>query len=308
MSRSIKLLLLLLVLQTGLVAWINLPGDDPGASEADKPLLALDAEGMDAVTIEQQGEAPLRMERKEDRWVLPGSGDFPVSSAKFDQFTEKLLGARRSWPVGKTLVAARQFKVTPDQFERRVRLLQGTEVLGDVFLGSSPGFRKVHARLDGDPQTYAVDFNAFDAPVEADSWYDTEVLKTAAEEIARIDLGAYALTAGDGGFQVEGLRENEETDAEPVRELVERVTGTDFTGVLSEDGKALFEAGKPVVEYTIEMKKGSAIKHTVVSPEEGDHYILKSTAQPHYFEVDKDRFDKLRDTSRVQVVKGVASG
>ncbi|MCY4440028.1 MAG: DUF4340 domain-containing protein [Deltaproteobacteria bacterium] len=308
MSRSIKLLLLLLVLQTGLVAWINLPGDDPGASEADKPLLALDAEGMDAVTIEQQGEAPLRMERKEDRWVLPGSGDFPVSSAKFDQFTEKLLGARRSWPVGKTLVAARQFKVTPDQFERRVRLLQGTEVLGDVFLGSSPGFRKVHARLDGDPQTYAVDFNAFDAPVEADSWYDTEVLKTAAEEIARIDLGAYALTAGDGGFQVEGLRENEETDAEPVRELVERVMGTDFTGVLSEDGKALFEAGEPVVEYTIEMKKGSAIKHTVVSPEEGDHYILKSTAQPHYFEVDKDRFDKLRNTSRVQVVKGVVSG
>lgn len=308
MSRSIKLLLLLLVLQTGLVAWINLPGDDPGAFEADKPLLAVDAESMDAVTIEQQGEAALRMARKENRWVLPGKGDFPVSPARFDQFTEKLLGAKRSWPVGKTLVAAKQLKATPDQFERRVRFLRGTEVLGDVFLGSSPGFRKVHARLDGDQHTYAIDFNAFDAPVAADQWYDTEVLKTAAEDIARIDLGAYALTAGDGGFQVEGLRENEETDAEPVRELVERVTGIGFTGVLSEDGKALFEAGKPVVEYTIEMKKGSAIKHTVVSPEEGDHYILKSTALPHYFEVDKDRFDKLRNTSRVQVVKGVVSG
>ena len=304
-SRSIKLLLLLLVLQAGLVAWINLPSDDPGAFEADKPLLAVDAESMDAATIEQQGEAPLRMERKENRWVLPGKGDFPVSSAKLDQFTEKLLGAERSWPVGKTLVAARQFKVTPDQFERRVRFFRGTDVLGDVFLGSSPGFRKVHARLDGDSHTYAIDFNAFDAPVEADSWYDTEVLKTAAEDIARIDLGAYALRAGDGGFQVEGLRENEETDAEPVRELVERVAEVGFKEVLSKDGKALFEAGKPVIEYTIEMKKGSTIKHTVVSPEEGDHYILKSTAQPHYFEVDKERFDKLRNTSRVQVVKGV---
>ncbi len=308
MSRSIKLLLLLLVLQAGLVAWVNLPGDDPGASEADAPLLVLDAESVDAVTIEQPGEAPLRMVRKGTGWVLPGKGDFPVLSAKFEKFTEKLLGVRRSWPVGKTLVAARQFKVVPDQFERRVKFLQGTDVLGDVFLGTSPGFRKVHARLEGDKQTYAIDFNAFDAPVDADQWYDTEILKTAVEDIARIELGAYALKAGDGGFQVEGLRENEETDAEPVRQLVERVAEVGFTDVLFKDGKALFDAGRPVLEYTIEPKEGSPVKYTVVSPEEGDHYILKSSAQPHYFKVDRDRFDKLRGASRVQVVKGVVSG
>ena len=308
MSRSIKLLLLLLVLQAGLVAWVNLPGDDPGAFEADRTLLSLDAGSVDTVTIEQMGEARLHLARKDAGWVLPEKGDFPVSSAKFEQFTEKLLGARRSWPVGKTAVAARQFKVTPDRFERRVRLLRGTDVLGDVFLGSSPGFRKVHARLDGDEHTYAIDFNAFDAPVDAGRWYDTEVLKTAVEDIARIDLGVYALKAGDGGFQVEGLRENEETDAEPVRQLVERVAETGFKDVLSRDGKALFNAGKPVLEYTIETKEGSTVEHTVVSPEDGDHYILKSSAQPHYFEVDRDRFDKLRDTSRVQLVKGAGSG
>ena len=308
MSRSIKLLLLLLVLQAGLVAWVNLPGDDPGAFEADRKLLSLDAGSVDTVTIEQMGEARLHLARKDAGWVLPEKGDFPVSSATFEQFTEKLLGARRSWPVGKTAVAARQFKVTPDRFERRVRLLRGTDVLGDVFLGSSPGFRKVHARLDGDEHTYAIDFNAFDAPVDAGRWYDTEVLKTAVEDIARIDLGVYALKAGDGGFQVEGLRENEETDAEPVRQLVERVAETGFKDVLSRDGKALFNAGKPVLEYTIETKEGSTVEHTVVSPEDGDHYILKSSAQPHYFEVDRDRFDKLRDTSRVQLVKGAGSG
>ena len=129
------------------------------------------------------------------------------------------------------------------------------------------------------------------------------------EDIARIDMGVYALKAGDGGFQVEGgWRENEETDAEPVRQLVERIAETGFKDVLSRDGKALFNAGKPVLEYTIETKEGSTVEHTVVSPEDGDHYILKSSAQPHYFEVDRDRFDKLRDTSRVQLVKGAGSG
>ncbi len=309
MSRSIKLLLLLLILQAGLVAWVNLRGGDPGALDADTPLLALDMESADAVTIERMGETPLRMARKDAIWVLPGKGDFPVLSAKLEQFTGKLLGAKRSWPVGKTLVAAKQLKVTPDHFERRVRFLRGTDVLGDVFLGSSPGFRKVHARLDGNPHTYAIDFNAFDAPVDVDQWYDTEILKTALEDIARIDLGSYALKAGDEGFQVEGLRENEETDTGPVRQLVDRVTGVGFREVLlAGDGKALFEAGKPVLEYTIEMKEGSTIKHTVVSPEDGGHYILKSSARPHYFKVDREGFDKLRNTSRVQLVKGVASG
>ena len=305
MSRSVKLLVLLLVLQAGLVAWVNLQRDDSGAFEADTPLLALDLDSADTVTIEGMEWAALRLARKDGGWVLPQKGDFPVSPAKFEQFTEKLLGARRSWPVGKTLVGARQFKVTPDRYERRVRFLKGEEVLGDVFLGSSPGFRKVHARLDGDDHTYAVDFNAFDAPAEASSWYDTEILKTPVEDIARIDLGAYALKAGDGGFQVEGLRENEETDAEPVRQLVERVAEVVFRDVLSKDGKTRFDAGRPILEYAIETKAGSVIRHTVVSPKEGDHYVLKTSAHPHYFEVDRDRFDKLRDTSRVQLVKGV---
>ena len=308
MGRSIKLLLLLVILQAGLVAWVQLRGDAPDAFEVDTPLLAVDAESMDTVTIEQPGEAPLRITRKDSRWGLPDKEGYPVLPAKFEKFADKLLNAKRSWPVGRTLVAARQFKVTPDHFERRVRFLRGTDVLGDVFLGSSPGFRKVHARLDGDEHTYAIDFNAFDAPVEAGQWYDTEILKTAVEDIARIDLGVYALKADGGAFQVEGLRENERTDAEEVRKVVERVSEVGFTGILFENGKAIFDAGTRVLEYTIEMKEGPAVTHTVAAPEEGRDYILKSSAHPHYFKVVRDRFDDLRDTSRVQLVKGVEAG
>lgn len=305
MGRTIQLLLLLLILQSGLAVWVNLPGDDAGVVEAGAPLLSLGAAGADTVTIEQPGEPRLRMTRKGDGWVLPEHGDFPVSPAKFEQFEEKLLTVKRSWPVGKTPAAAKRLKVAPDDFERRIRFLQGADVLGDVFLGSSPGFRKVHARLDGGDHTYAIDFNAFDAPVEADRWYDTEVLKTAVDDIARIDMGAYALRAEEGVFRVEGLEEDEESDAEAVRKLVERVSGVVFRDVIGGDGKALFDAGKRVLEYTVELKEGPSVTHTVVSPEEGDHYILKSSARPHHFEVDRDRFDGLRDTGRSQLVKAV---
>lgn len=306
MGRTIKLLLLLLILQSGLAVWVNLPGDDAGVVEAGKPLLSLGAAGADTVTIEQPGEPQLRMTRKGDGWVLPGQGDFPVSPSRFEQFEEKLLTVKRSWPVGKTLAAAKRLKVVPDHFERRIRFLQGADVLGDLFLGSSPGFRKVHARLDGDEHTYAIDFNAFDAPVDADRWYDTEVLKTPVDEIARIDMGAYALRAEEGVFEVEGLGEDEESDAEAVRKLVERVSGAAFRDVLGEDAEALFDAAERVLEYTVELKEGASVTHMVASPEEGDHYILKSSARPHYFEVDRERFDELRDTARSQLVKAAA--
>lgn len=308
MSRSIKLLLLLLILQAGLAVWVNLPGDDTGAFEADKPLLTVDVESADAVTIEQQDKPALRIDRKDGGWVLAEKSNFPVLPGKFEAFADKLLNARRSWPVGKTLVAARQFKVTPERFERRVRFLRGSEVLGDVFLGSSPAFRKVHARLDGDELTYSIDFNAFDAPAEADQWYDTGILKTAVEDIARIDLGAYALKAEGAGFEVETLREDEQTDEEGVRKLVRQVTEVGFIDVLLDDGKALFDAGKRVVEYTIEMKEGPSVTHSVVAPDEGGDYILKSSAHPHYFKVVPGPFDEVRDTSRARLVKGAGSG
>jgi len=307
-SRSIKLLLLLLILQAGLAVWVNLPGDDTGAFEADKPLLTVDVESADAVTIEQQDKPALRIDRKDGGWVLAEKSNFPVLPGKFEAFADKLLNARRSWPVGKTLVAARQFKVTPERFERRVRFLRGSEVLGDVFLGSSPAFRKVHARLDGDELTYSIDFNAFDAPAEADQWYDTGILKTAVEDIARIDLGAYALKAEGAGFEVETLREDEQTDEEGVRKLVRQVTEVGFIDVLLDDGKALFDAGKRVVEYTIEMKEGPSVTHSVVAPDEGGDYILKSSAHPHYFKVVPGPFDEVRDTSRARLVKGAGSG
>lgn len=307
MGRSIKLLLLLLILQSGLVVWVNLPGDDDGVFEAGTRLLPPDAAEADTVTIEQPGEPRLRMARKGDRWVLSEQGDFLVSLLKFEQFEDKLLNARRSWPVGRTMAAAKRLKVTPDQFERRIRFLRGADVLGDVFIGSSPGFRKVHARLDGDEHTYAIDFNAFDAPADADRWYDTEVLKMEVGDIARIDMGAYALRAEEDVFQVEGLGEDEESDAEAVRKLVRQVSGVAFREVLGEDGKARFDAGKRVMEYTVELKEGSPVTHTVVSPEEGERYIFKSSGQPHYFEVDRDRFDELRDTGRAQLVKDAES-
>ena len=87
-----------------------------------------------------------------------------------------------------------------------------------------------------------------------------------------------------------------------------QVSEVDFVDILFDGGKALFDAGKPVVEYTIEMKEGPSVTHRVVAPDEGGRLHSQELRHPHYFKVVPGPFDELRDTSRAELVKGAESG
>ena len=303
MTAGIKLLSLLLVIQGGLVVWFNHRSNDLSAFHPGQPLLSIDLSGINRLTIEEQGKEPLSMTRNNGGWVLPALQGFPVSPSRFKQFSDKLLGAKPSWPVARTKVAAKQLKVSDDNFERRIRFFKGNEKVGGVFLGSSPTFRKVHARLDGDETIYSLDFNTYEARTKPADWYDRSLLNLSREEVARIDLGAYAVKREAKDFAVEGLTEEEKTDTDRVRKLVSRVTSIDFDDVFGKDGKDRFEKSEPIVDYAVETRDGKRLQYTVVSPPGEDYYILKTSAHPFYFRVKKSRFDDLRSTTRDQLVQ-----
>lgn len=306
MSNVIKLLIVLLVVQVGLVAWVNRPGDDLKAFDATGPLVSVTAAEVDEVVIDEKGKAPLVLKREGEQWILPDKGGFPVAPKKLTGFLEKLLAAKPSWPVGKTLVAAKQLKVADDDFERKIRLLQKDKPLAEVYLGSSPGFRKVHARLDGEANTYAIAFNVFDAPTNPADWYDRDLLRLTSGDLERIDMGAYALNRGDKGFDVEGLAADERTDTDKAREVVNKVTALSFTDELGDKGKETFEQSELVLEFEVKPKNSKPVKYTVVSPKEADDYILKASNYPYYFKVAKTKFDDLSKVDRGQLVKGKA--
>jgi hypothetical protein len=306
-AKLITLLSVLLAAQIGVVAWVNRSSGDLATFNAAKPLLDVDAGEVDEVVIKGEGKEPLVMKRKEGKWVLPGQAGFPVSSKKLDVFLKKLLTAKPSWPVGRTEVAAKQLKVTEDSFERKISLLKNGEVLGEVYLGTSPGFRKVHARLVGTPDTYAIDFNTFDAPMNPADWYDRDLLRVAEADIERIDMGAFALTRGEKGFELEGLAPDEQTNPGKAEEVVGDVTSLSFTDVMGKKGKDTFEQGQLILEFTVKGKDGKAVKYTVVAPSgQANYYILKSSNYPYYLKVAKKKFDDLRALDRAQLVQAKA--
>jgi len=175
--------------------------------------------------------------------------------------------------------------------------------LGELYLGSSPGFRKVHARLVGSLDTHVIDFNVVDAPTDPADWYERELLRLSRDDLARVDLGTLALKNGETGFELEGVAEGEQLNPDKVEEFLRAVTSLSFLDELGDQGKDAFEQGELILEYTVTRKDGQHVKYTVVAPSEVDYYVLKASTYPYYFKVAKKTFDDLRALGRDQLVQ-----
>lgn len=305
MGIVIALLSVLLLVQVGAVVLLERPSDELATFNAARPLVDVNAADVDELIIDGDGKE-LVIKREDGRWVLPDQGRFPVSAKKLDGFLKKLLAAKPSWPVGTTQVAAKQLEVSPDAFERKIQLLGKGAVLSEVYLGSSPGYRKVHARLEGSPNTHVIDFNAFDAATNPESWRDGDLLRLSEGDLEKIDMGAFALARGENGFEPVGMAENEQREPDAVAEVVRAVTTLHFTDELGDEGKKAFDQGELILEFSLKPKDREVVKYTVVAPAQADHYILKASNLPYFFAVPKKQFDDLRAVERKQLVQAKA--
>ena len=72
-------------------------------------------------------------------------------------------------PVADTVPARQRFHVAAYHYQRRLTLIGEGEMWATNYLGTSPGFRRVHARNDTGDALYSVKVNHFDAPASANA-------------------------------------------------------------------------------------------------------------------------------------------
>jgi len=175
MNRPSNVLALVLALQLLAVAAAFWPRGNEAERTARGALVEL--EGMDITRVSvSDGDAELVLVREGERWAMPEYHSLPADPSRLDRVLTDLPALSRGWPVAGSAGAAARFEVAEDDFQRRI------EYLGDgggatVYLGVSPGFRKVHARVDGDASIHSVEFNVFDAPVNPADWLDKTLLR-----------------------------------------------------------------------------------------------------------------------------------
>ncbi|HIE75313.1 MAG TPA: DUF4340 domain-containing protein, partial [Gammaproteobacteria bacterium] len=164
MTKLIRWLAVLLVLQLGLVVGLNLTQTDLSAPPSQRLLISIGDIEIDQLTItDAQGEQ-VNLRKKEGSWIIPIDGDFPADQEKVENFLQRLLELQRGLPIGTTPAALRRFMVEENNFERRITLLSNEKLIAEIFLGTSPRARMAHARSSKDASVFEINLATYEAP------------------------------------------------------------------------------------------------------------------------------------------------
>ena len=181
-----------------------------------EPFLEFDKGTVDRLSIASSDES-INLSKEDDVWKLPDGN--PADERKIERVLERLSDATGDWPVATSEGTARRFEVTKDAFQKHISVFAGDDALADIYLGTSPSFRKVHARsVDGGP-VYAIEFANHDAGTTVNTWLDKSLLRPQGNisNLERVD--AYVLSKSEGVWSVE---DEFELDQSKVRDYVER--------------------------------------------------------------------------------------
>ena len=177
-SRGAQLLTGVLVAQLLVAGALLWQTNDESDFASSNQIVSLDAKTVDELLIdgvESDGES-VTLRRTSDGWEMTGAPTYPADALKVDAIIDTLTSLSPGLPVATTESAQEQLEVADTVFQRRLRLKQGDQQVADLYLGSSPGFRKAHLRKAGEQAIYAARVNVFDLPLSSDDWLDKQLL------------------------------------------------------------------------------------------------------------------------------------
>ena len=288
MSRVTSLLTLALAVQLLICAAVFWPRQDAGESDARQPLLALDANKVDRLVI-SDGENSLLLARAERGWIMPDYHGLPVQQSRVDRVVIDLPSLPRGWPVAESESADERFEVAENDYQRKLTYRASDADAGEIYIGTSPGFRKVHVRPAGADAVYAVEFNSFEVPATPEEWLDKTLLQV--DEVTAVSGVDYSIRREDGGWQGDaGIPPAQEE----VEELVSALTGLRVNAAADIATAAIFEDMDAPPTLVVETDDGR-LDYRLFEIEDA-HYIRRSDI-PVYFSVSDYDYDRLDEVS-----------
>ena len=277
MSGRIGLLGGLLAAQVVIIAGLLLAsgvGSDAGAAH----LLSFDPASVTKLGVSGEEDAVQLVRDGEDWRLADGVLDgLPADGGKVSELLADLSDLAAPWPVATSDDSAERFEVTEGNHQRRLVIEDADGPVADLLLGTSPGYRRVHARLSGASEVYSIDFSNYEAPTDADQWLDKALLAAKGQVSSVMLEDAWQLARQDDGWLIDGAP----ADTEAADDLVRRFTGLQVLGTSAEQADA---AGEPAGVFAVTDEDGEH-RLTLFHEAEEDDYSLTSDRVAGRFEV-----------------------
>jgi hypothetical protein len=277
MRRPIPALLLLLLIQIVCVIAVYQQQLLPGPDEPQPSLTAFDPDLVDEIYITDDAGNETVLLRQGETWTLPELEELPVSRDRVSALLAAFSHGETGWPVADSVAARQRFQVAAYHFQRRLILIGGGELLGTVYLGTSPGFRQVHARNDAQDAIYSVALNTFDAPASGSEWLDGKLLQIRAP-LAIVSDG-YTLTRTGTSWQTSS---GAVPDPREMNALLSALRSLNVRDLAEQDMQRELAESSPELVLQIKSLSGDS---TLEFFELERHYYVYSSEYSLFFEI-----------------------
>ena len=262
-----------------------------------KPLINTEAQVIDELVIsDNSGE--LRLNKTEGGWVIPALGGLAANEIKLTTVLSDLLNLKSDWPVASATGSRSRFEVSEDKFNRRVDLLSSNANVGRIYVGTSPGFKKSHVRLDGQKNIYSLALNAYDLPTEPADWLDKSLISV--QNISSIEGLDFKLVSTNGEWSLISTEKELASDS--------------MVKVNKENANALDMALKTltvlsVADKDVNLGDSKSSRLEVFAPnqitftffEKEDKYYVSRSGIDKIFTLSKFNFDKLSNQNLISL-------
>jgi len=277
-------------------------GMEPAGSQG--PLLTFQGDQVKAIRIQTPEGEPVLLAKTDNGWAIPALGDLPAAEHKVTGLLSKLEGLQKGLPVATSEEALKRFKVADQSFERKLTLEQGDSKPAILYLGDSPGFRRLFVRAADDTAVYEAELGLFDVPDKADDWSDRTLLHLDAEKIQRLTLADLTLERSGENWRLTDLAEGEEQDQQAIEDAVRRIANIDFLGVLEDKEEPALSKDTSPLEIEATLAGGETVSYTLTKLAEGNDYLLKASNRPQRFTIADYTAKRLTAMDRSDLLKG----
>lgn len=286
-------LTILLVLQVLLMIGVFAYQQSSRVQVDAQPLLAIETVEIDRVVI-QDANNKVTLQKSGSEWQLPELHQLPVDKQKLDEILQKLDGTKLTWPVTTTASSHERFEVAGTKFQRRIELFQGDAKKADLWLGTTPGFRKIHVRREGEDQVYAVELTAFEFATTSNDWLQTDLL--AVKDANLIKAADYEIQKiGDSWSFVAATQEAsaEKIDAAKAMELANTFSNLQVQEVVTQ---------VPQGETTKVMVKSAVGEFHYDLTKAGSDYFVRRNDRDMYFKFSQAEFERIANIAKDDLV------
>ncbi len=278
-------LTILLLAQVAFALVLGLGGRDLAPAQSQGPLLAIDRERITRIRIEAPETEPLMLERKDGAWRIPGLGDFPAAGFKIDELLGKLAAIEKRLPVATSESALTRFKVAETEFERRLTLEGADTPAATLYLGDSPGFRRLYVRAAGEQAVFEAELALFDASEKANDWTDKAHLHLPVEDIQGMRLADATVERENGVWRLVDATEGEELDQQAVDEAARKLASLDFSSVATSaaPGNEADATMAPQKVFGVTLKNGETREYRLTEMGDSEDWSLRVSDLPYTF-------------------------